>query len=770
MRTNCATRFLLRFFIGSAWFYLAACGGGGGGDRASLASAAPTPLAPPAPSTAALTIPIAPGDARCPYGGTLVQTGIDVNRNGKLDTDEVDVSEAVCHGAPGVDGTAGSPGPQGAPGADGAAGPPGSQGAPGVDGTATVIIYFELGLSFAIPEDAVAGASAGTIHALTSNESPVTFAEAEPPSAAFDVSPAGAIILTDGVTLDFEAQAAYVIPVVASALGAPDAHFSVRVRVIDAPQDGTAANPWTVGTLAQLQSIATGFRSPHTFVHCPDIPDCKDGKLSAATSLSAHYRQTADIDASPTASGIWLFDDKGNSDAGDDEHGFLPIGHCGEDNTCADNSKTPGDETADNVPFEGSFDGDGFLITDLTLDRKSTQGVALFAVTGGDSTLENVALVAANISGTAHAGVLVAYAQGTVRQSFASGLLRPGENSGGLAGQNTGLLEDSFAAVTISGNVCAGGLVGKSEGVVRRSFALGSMSDGTEVIGAGGLVGCLSAGGKVSHSLATGDFFGHQIGGLVGNLLSDDASVSDSYATGIATSTGDSGGLVGDSDGNVVRSYRVDDTGSIKIGELPAGDGRTREEQLTALRVLACDATTLFRWDNDGDDPDDDGFLADEITAATAPVACSATNEDVFPWDFGTDADLPVINGLVGGLDAEGQRLAIEFSLVSRTAVTGDILNDQPSVDVTLKARTVGRETGSTLSYYWALERDAALSADDLHGSEVVITATAASPGSNSLSTDDDYPYAVHLTIVERDAAGTLLAVYTDDFALTVTD
>ena len=40
----------------------------------------------------------------CLYGGVLVHTGIDENRNGTLDDDEVDASEAVCNGAPGDDG------------------------------------------------------------------------------------------------------------------------------------------------------------------------------------------------------------------------------------------------------------------------------------------------------------------------------------------------------------------------------------------------------------------------------------------------------------------------------------------------------------------------------------------------------------------------------------------------------------------------------------------------------------------------------------------
>ena len=76
-------------------FALAACGSGGGGGDSDTSSSAP-----PAPSTAARKVVLEVGSEECQYGGILVQTGIDDNRNGALDDNEVDASEAVCNGAP----------------------------------------------------------------------------------------------------------------------------------------------------------------------------------------------------------------------------------------------------------------------------------------------------------------------------------------------------------------------------------------------------------------------------------------------------------------------------------------------------------------------------------------------------------------------------------------------------------------------------------------------------------------------------------------------
>lgn len=93
---------VIRFiFLFSVALGLGACFeiGGGGGSHGRSGN----------PSTAANAVVIAPGDLDCPYGGTLVETGIDENANGVLDASEVDNSEKVCNGAPG---------PQGEPGTD----------------------------------------------------------------------------------------------------------------------------------------------------------------------------------------------------------------------------------------------------------------------------------------------------------------------------------------------------------------------------------------------------------------------------------------------------------------------------------------------------------------------------------------------------------------------------------------------------------------------------------------------------------------------------
>ena len=83
-------------------FALAACSYGGGSSQ--------LPDNVGIDSVAVRSKPLPAGDADCPNGGILVETGIDENGNGLLDDNEVDKTEKVCNGGDGVGGQDGSNG------------------------------------------------------------------------------------------------------------------------------------------------------------------------------------------------------------------------------------------------------------------------------------------------------------------------------------------------------------------------------------------------------------------------------------------------------------------------------------------------------------------------------------------------------------------------------------------------------------------------------------------------------------------------------------
>lgn len=95
---------LLTLLIGSV--LLTACGGDNKSDSAGEAS------------VASLTRPLMAGPV-CANGGIEIQTGIDRNKNGVLDSDEVTNTQTVCNGINGQNGADGQNGANGQDGADG---------------------------------------------------------------------------------------------------------------------------------------------------------------------------------------------------------------------------------------------------------------------------------------------------------------------------------------------------------------------------------------------------------------------------------------------------------------------------------------------------------------------------------------------------------------------------------------------------------------------------------------------------------------------------
>jgi hypothetical protein len=96
-------------------FLLLSCGAGGGSDSATFSSTQTsnpsTNTAKTLYSAAAKTVAFADGDADCPTGGILVETGVDKNGNGTLEASEVSKAQKVCNGAVGATGATGPAGP-----------------------------------------------------------------------------------------------------------------------------------------------------------------------------------------------------------------------------------------------------------------------------------------------------------------------------------------------------------------------------------------------------------------------------------------------------------------------------------------------------------------------------------------------------------------------------------------------------------------------------------------------------------------------------------
>lgn len=302
--------------------------------------------------------------------------------------------------------------------------------------------------------------------------------------------------------------------------------------------------------------------------------------------LDKHFIQTADIDLSAFSEG----------------EGWEPIG------------VWYGEGYTENAIFVGSYDGDGYSIYNLRIDKIETSGIGLFGYTGEMATLKNISLIDVDIIGKAQVGGLIGvhassesvsniFVSGSVKSDvsyyysyYAGGVIGDNQNNaslinvgsetevtgrsgiGGLVGKNTGTIVDSYASGDIHSSSFndgyVGGLVGYNSGDVIRSYATGRVNKGRGNYSSGytgGLIGYQS-GGKIIDCYASGNVTsGSEVpytGGLVGD--SNNCEIIRSYATGnVYSSSYATGGLVGGGGGKIEYSFAIGQVrGTSSVGGL----------------------------------------------------------------------------------------------------------------------------------------------------------------------------------------------------------
>ena len=200
-------------------------------------------------------------------------------------------------------------------------------------------------------------------------------------------------------------------------------------------------------------------------------------------------------------------------------------------------------------PFTGTFDGQGFTLSNAVIYGTGVSFAGLFGyVTGG--TISNLGLVDFTVSGQSNIGGLVGKNDGgSITACYATGSVSGVTTIvGGLVGYNgtSSTITACHFRGNVSGSYCVGGLVGMNvSSTIAASYAF------AEVIGVnsciGGLVG-QSWSGSILSCYATGDTSGtSSVGGLVGDL-GNGGSITSSYAASVVSPTGSGiGGLVGTS-------------------------------------------------------------------------------------------------------------------------------------------------------------------------------------------------------------------------------
>jgi filamentous hemagglutinin family protein len=307
---------------------------------------------------------------------------------------------------------------------------------------------------------------------------------------------------------------------------------------------------------------------------------------SSEILLAKSYELANSIDASGTA----------NWNAG---FGFRPIG-----------STVGNPFSTSEVPFTGSFDGNGKTISGLTIHcPNACDDVGLFGAIQDDS-VSNVSLTHFNVVGSRFVGALVGVNQGgtisnvsadngtvtgtsntlpsdttgntnvggLVGENVSDGAFFPASISnaivgsgvtvtasggggptegkvGGLVGWNSsGSIAGSTSAATVTGDIVVGGLVGENDGSISNSSSSGPVT--ANASDAGGLVGVNNATGQIRSSWASGSVSAFQTAG--GLAAENDGSIVQSFSSSSTTAfAGDVGGLVGVNFGSIADSYAL---------------------------------------------------------------------------------------------------------------------------------------------------------------------------------------------------------------------
>ena len=246
--------------------------------------------------------------------------------------------------------------------------------------------------------------------------------------------------------------------------------------------------------------------------------------------------------------------------------------------------------------FVGSFDGDGYVISGLTVNGSDSEHVGFFGYVGSEGTVTNVGLENVEVTGGDSTGGLVGRNEGEVRRSHATGSVEGANNVGGLVGRNIESISESYASASVVGEDRVGGLVGRNVGSISESYSAGSV-EGVSAVG--GAVG--SNVGEITDTYTTADVEGDRgMGGLIGSNVA--GTVERTYAGGSMGAGTASGGLIGTSNTEVIDSYW--NTETLSEGGFEGGVALTTEEMTGDAAVGNMDFDFEEVWESrDGDYP-----------------------------------------------------------------------------------------------------------------------------------------------------------------------
>lgn len=318
--------------------------------------------------------------------------------------------------------------------------------------------------------------------------------------------------------------------------------------------------------------------------------------------LSSHFRQEA------AEISLGTFPWNGNE-------GWQPIGSIGK-------------------PFTGSYNGNGMVISGLTISRAAQDAVGLFGQIDGAS-IYDLTLTGANVSGRQYVGLLAGDVNNSMITNVATeGYVSAQNYAGGIAGYN---LTSNFSKSHSTGTITAtgnwiGGIAGISYNSSNIERCYSNMNISSSGYSIGGISGSTELKSSISNSYFRGSISGDKyLGGVSGWL--DSSYVSNCYSTAFITGNGEMGGLVGSMirHGEVISSYWDTQT-SGQNTSVAGGEGRTTDDM-----TFTYSSNTYVGWDFTNIWIDDNGYTVNNgypylrSTYVNAPTVETLPAENITP-------------------------------------------------------------------------------------------------------------------------------------------
>ncbi len=205
----------------------------------------------------------------------------------------------------------------------------------------------------------------------------------------------------------------------------------INMQMIFAGGDGTVENPYQISTMGHLEAVNSNLSSHYILINNIDL-----GSTIYTKAIVAPHMST--------------------------------------------------DRVFQGVKFSGSFNGNGFVIKNLTIAYSPNSYIGLFGCISISGNVSYVGVKTCNISGGDYVGGLAGYNEGTITASYTMGGVNGTTDVGGLVGYNDsiGTIENSYSDCSVNGgNV--GGLVGYNYGAITNCYSTGA---------GGGLVGVARSG------------------------------------------------------------------------------------------------------------------------------------------------------------------------------------------------------------------------------------------------------------------------------------